>query len=333
VFTIPPVGGEERKVYETTYVAKTYLGRMLACTPDSKGIVISEREAPAEPNALYLVTIATGEKRRLTSPPAGYLGDSDPAFSPDGKTLSFVRVCQLDRQDLFMLDLSPEFGSVGEPKPVTDKMPVRYRNFYGYAWSAEGREIIAALLRGVNTNDLWRVPLNNAHNSKRLELVGGTGSYPAISGLARRLVYQKSSSVFSTWFLDDPGESRKSAVPTKLLSSTEWDDMCQVSPDGKKIAFRSTRSGYMEVCTCNSDGSGFLRLTRFDGPMCESHYWSPDSRWIVFNARPEGQSEIYVVSAEGGALRRITNHPAEDVMPSWSRDGRWIYFTSNRTGE
>src|SRR5215813_10979450 len=48
--------------------------------------------------------------------------------------------------------------------------------------------------------------------------------------------------------------------------------------------------------------------------------------------RPEGNADIYVVSAEGGQPRRLTTDPAEDIVPSWSRDGRRIYFTSNRSG-
>jgi Tol biopolymer transport system component len=47
----------------------------------------------------------------------------------------------------------------------------------------------------------------------------------------------------------------------------------------------------------------------------------------------DGQWEVYVISANGDRPQRLTTDPASDVLPSWSRDGKWIYFASNRNGE
>jgi eukaryotic-like serine/threonine-protein kinase len=335
VYSVPPLGGAERKVYETTYVLKPWInGRLLTHTPDSNGFVISERASPDDPNALMLVRLDTGEKVRLTAPPAGFVGDCDPAFSPDGRILTFIRVRAIGSfSDLYRIDLSLDFRPVGEPKTLTDRMPVRFRHFVGHAWSGNGREIIASLERGIGY-DFWRISLDDPRRSRRLEFAGQGGVFPAISRSARRMVYvNRQPGPTSTWYLEDSGASTKQAVRTRLFGSSTYETHCRVSPDGEKIAFQSGRSGFMEICTSNSDGSGFLRLTNYNGPHCGSPAWAPDSRSIAYDGRPEGQSEIYVISSEGGQPRRVTNHPADDIMPTWSRNGRWIYFTSNRSGQ
>ena len=61
--------------------------------------------------------------------------------------------------------------------------------------------------------------------------------------------------------------------------------------------------------------------------------FSPDGKLIVFDSRQsQGQSDIFVTPADGGLPRNLTNHPATDSVPTWSRDGRFIYFHSDRNG-
>jgi Tol biopolymer transport system component len=127
----------------------------------------------------------------------------------------------------------------------------------------------------------------------------------------------------------------KTGEPTQVLASTRIDLVKPnaFSPDGRKIAFESDRSGVMSVWVANADGSD-ARLLFGDEKYGSSGSpaWSPDGRWIAFDTRKDGNAEIYVISAEGGAARHLTNNPNDDVIPCRSRDGKWIYFGSNRTG-
>jgi len=45
-----------------------------------------------------------------------------------------------------------------------------------------------------------------------------------------------------------------------------------------------------------------------------------------------GEFDIWVIGADGGKPVRMTTHPANDGNPSWSHDGRWIYFDLHERG-
>jgi len=105
-----------------------------------------------------------------------------------------------------------------------------------------------------------------------------------------------------------------------------------VSSDGSHIAFTSNRTGSKEIWTANADGSRQTQLTYFNGPSVGSPRWSPDGRQITFDGYASGSSNVYVVPADGGKPARVTTDPGNETRPSWSHDGKWIYYAWHRDG-
>lgn len=103
------------------------------------------------------------------------------------------------------------------------------------------------------------------------------------------------------------------------------------SPDGRQLAFTSTRDGNQEVYVVSADGGDWFRIT--SDPAHDAHpAWSPSGDQIAFATDRWGDLEIAVVKSDGTQLRRLTFSPGLDDFPAWSPDGRSLAFSSQRDG-
>lgn len=103
-----------------------------------------------------------------------------------------------------------------------------------------------------------------------------------------------------------------------------------VSPDGKRIAYTSYRSGMAQIFIADIDLTDEVQVS--GGQFARSPAWSPDGASLVFAGRQNGNDDLTIVSSDGQNARQITNDAATDSDPAWSPDGQTIAFTSNRSG-
>lgn len=319
--------GTERKLADIFPYFDLGGGNSPYYSPDGKYLAIVDKNSSAEPSAIFLLSLANSERRKLTSPPAGTTGDYYPAFSPDGKQLAFARAVSFAATDLYVMPLPG-----GEPRRLThDGLTIE-----GLTWTADSREIVFSSRRGGSINSLWRVAAAGG-NPERVITIGKDAIGPAISLRGNRLAYTQQLDDMNIWSIALDAAGRATSK-TRIIASTFRDSDPDYSPDGSKIAFMSGRSGGFGIWVCNSDGAN-PRLLFDGGPyVTGSPRWSPDGRWIAFDSRSNdpaktGNPGICIIGAEGGDVRRLTSDPAGGAAPSWSRDGRFVYFGSTRGGD
>lgn len=75
------------------------------------------------------------------------------------------------------------------------------------------------------------------------------------------------------------------------------------------------------------DGHNLQQVTHFDS-LTGTPRWSPDSRYLALDSRADGKANIYIYDTTGGALRKLTTSMQHNSLPSWSVDGRFLFYAS-----
>jgi Tol biopolymer transport system component/serine/threonine protein kinase len=320
VFVIPALGGPERLLLDSTaalYPAWSPDGKWLALSPPAglTGLV----------SGITLLSFESGDRRNLEQLSPALLGSRSGAFSPDGRRLAYVTLSAgTYSSTIWTVALTADMKPQGQPTQVTrSKLGAAYP-----AWTPDGREIVFQESVPESSGSISRVPADGSGAIRKIPGIGYTSGPMALSRTGR-LAFERGGIDSDIWHYD----LQQKSAPQKWASSTAFDASGEYSPDGKRIAFSSNRSGAREIWLCDADGSNAVQLTHFGGPVAGTPRWSPDGRLITFEGRPDGDANLFVVSSEGGAVRRLTTYNGEDARPDWSHDGNSVYFSSNRGGK
>jgi serine/threonine protein kinase len=320
IIAIPALGGPER------VITREQSSNYLSWTADSQWVSYSA----GSPRSLYLEPLNGGDKKLLIGPLQGNVGVQAGILSPDSSKLALL----YDHPGLYVVGLSSDYKPEGEPKLLT---PPGWR-IVSPAWTPDGKEILFIRYAG-NPNiggntAMYRVTVDGGEP----QLVSFAGDNPWFLAIARR-----GNRMAFTRLHRDTNIYRVALQPNgmiheaarALISSSRRDDSASYSPDGSHIAFVSNRTGPLEIWVSTADGKDPVQLTAApEWAEVGDPQWSPDGSRIAYTAQPTADSalSIFVVSASGGTPQPLTSGSANDARPTWSRDGRWVYFGSDRGG-
>src|SRR3712207_4896930 len=96
-----------------------------------------------------------------------------------------------------------------------------------------------------------------------------------------------------------------------------------LSPDRREIAFVSGGDIW------SAPAAGGTAQLLVSHPATESRpAFSPDGRRLAFVSNRTGNGDVYVLDFDTNELTRITFDDSLDNLDAWSRDGKWLYFSS-----
>ena len=320
IFIVPALGGPSRKIGHSRaipYGMGSMFNPRLSWSPDDKDLAIADKAPVAEGDSIFLLSVTTGEKRQLTFPERRIF-DGLPAFSPEGGRLAFARFSG-EAGEICVLLLDKDRRANGQPRRITSVN----HGPAGLDWTPDGREILYSHTK------IWRV---SADGGQPMPVPNTDVVFQvALSHHVWRLAYTRLSFIAGIWRFNGPNAPENATNhPEKVISSNGIDIAPQFSPDGKRVVFASDRSGTAEIWMTNGDGTSPVQLTSMGGDWLTTGdpRWSPDGKQIAFDSFRNGRWRIYTMTIESRIVRQLTTGIYDCADPSWSRDGRWVYFRS-----
>lgn len=324
LYLIPSLGGAERKLDDLKCWDKPVWsrdGRFLAVPK-----AYNENHPSSGGGSLLQVAVDGSAPPRVILAAAPGRRYQSPALAPDARSLAFFECigpqtgpsCAIQ-----VVETGANLEPASRPRSVAEGLVYPK----GLTWAPGGDHLIFGKGLG-NASYLWRVGVDDGKPPARLDLAGEGAWFPDIGARHRRLAFQRALSDPDIWRIAADGQA------SPLITSSVREVGPQYSPDGRRVAFESDRGGgNLAVWIAEADGSGLRQVTRLPSPISGTPRWSPDGRRIAFDSlRPDGGWDTWVVDESGTNSKLLTQGPSDNVVPSWSRDGRWVYFASNRTG-
>jgi serine/threonine-protein kinase len=360
------VGGKLKKVPVSGGAALT-LGDALAPHGASWGSQGMIAFAPSVISVLQQVSDSGGVPQPLTRLEKGELAHRWPEFLPGGKALLFAAstsainwtyaqvavhsVGSGERRNLLQTGMQPAYAPSGhlvyaqggnlmavpfDPQrlvvtgaavPVVDG--VRQSTSTGHAqYSFSGTGSLVYVPGGVQSSQSKLVWVSRNGLEQPFAASARAYQFPRLSPDGRRVAVNIVEQESQVWLYDLSRETL-----TRLTLEGNLNNRPVWTPDGKRIAFVSTKGGPQNLYWQMADGSGALERLTISEYTQTPNSWSPDGQLLAFNEiNPTTGPEIWVLRLSDRKAQPFLQTPFKEGAPRFSPDGRWLAYVSNESG-
>lgn len=286
-----------------------------------EGRIVFERYRSGALDGIWVMDADGKNEKQLTQ-----ANDSSPAWSPDGKRITFSRRIDPNTSHIYTMDADgSNVQQLTDGKDVENIMPT---------WLPDGKYIGFTREFWVQKGGQWELKSGGIYVMDRdganvRRLTENFDRYPVWSPDGKKIVFYFYNQIVNqrpnqVWVVDADGGNRKMLY--------DWGRDPDWSPDGKRIVFNSGRNAWNawqsnDIYVMDADGSNVEILTKPSPSWEECPKWSPDGRKIVFASdwdNPKVNFEIYVMNADGSNVQRLTNTNGGEWSPDWTADSHAV---------
>ena len=198
----------------------------------------------------------------------------------------------------------------------------------------------------------WQEALKNAYSplmasrstapvGTRLVHKGNAGELnivPSLSPDGKKIAFWTEKNLFSVDLYVADAETGKNLerVTSNTFAShideySSFESSVAWSPDSRQVAFVAFAKGKNQLIIANAESGKIARQIDVPGvPALSNPTWSPDGNTLVFTGLVQGHSDLYAYGLQDGSVKQLTNDRYSDLQPSFSPDGNWIVFATDR---
>ena len=322
IWRIGVLGGQARRMVSNA--------RMPVPSTDGHSIAYYVNESDRVGDALVVSPLEGSGTRTLARRILSGALVTRPAWSPDGRWLSYVRGGLFAPNNLFVVEVS-----TGQEREVT-QFSRSGEGVESHVWLPDNRHLVVSYVPQSTffQSDLGVLDAQDGSISRLTFNVAQGFNSLSLSADGTRLIATANQSRREVWRVPlgpDPDANGRGAE--RVLDSSQDPMWIFVSRDGRTLLFNNATTGTRNLWTMPLDRSAPPRqITAIAGDNVMHSSLSPDGSRVAFASRATGHSDIWTQNVDGSDLRQLTNDEAAEAWPVWSPDGQWIVFASLRVG-